>query len=79
MKKYKNKPFFKLFFRFGITFLLVVVILKMIITAVKNASVSEMFSLYFSAENWQKFATEILVMSLFYGLFMTGYYKFIKK
>ena len=38
-----------------------------------------MFEHIFSEGKWQYFLKRILVMSALYGVFMAGYYKFIKK
>lgn len=79
MNPYKNQPFLKLTVRFTAIFFVVVTILKIIISMFKNGGISGMIAEYFSTETWLPFLTIQLVMSLVYGLLMTGYYKFIKK
>lgn len=79
MNPYKNQSFLKLTVRFAAIFLVIVTILKIIISIFKNGGISGMIFEYFSAETWMPFLTIQLVMSLIYGLIMTGYYKFIKK
>jgi len=79
MNKYKNQPFFKLALRFTIIFLVLVSIMEIIFSIIKHGSFSGMVTQYFSPETWFYFVKRILVMSGFYGLFMAGYYKYIKK
>ncbi len=79
MNSYKNQPFLKLSLRFGFIFLIVVSAIKIVISIFKNDGVSGMMAQYFSLETWPEFARIQLIMSLFYGVFMAGYYKFIKK
>lgn len=79
MSEYKSQPFFKLALRFGLMFLLVVSIIKIGMSIFKTGSFSGMVSEYFSKDTWQQFARVQLAISAIYGLFMAGYYKFIKK
>jgi hypothetical protein len=79
MNPYKNQSFLKLTVRFTSIFFVIVTILKMIISIFKNGGITGMITEYFSAETWLPFLTIQLVMSLVYGLLMSGYYKFIKK
>jgi hypothetical protein len=79
MNKYKNQSFFKLALRFAIIFLIFVSIIEMVFSIIKNGSFSAMTQQYFSAETWQYYLKRIVVMSTIYGVFMAGYYKFIKK
>lgn len=79
MNSYKNKSFLKLAIRFGFLFLVVVTILKILISTVKNGGVSGMVNEYFGENTWQQFVKIQLVISAIYGVFMAGYYKFIKK
>jgi len=79
MKSYKEQPFLKLTLRFGFLFLIIVSVIKIVISIFKNGSISGMVTEYFSIETWPEFAKMQLVMSAFYGVFMAGYYKFIKK
>ncbi len=79
MNPYKNQSFLKLTVRFASIFFVVITILKMMISIFKNGGITGMISEYFSAETWLPFLTIQLVMSLVYGLLMSGYYKFIKK
>jgi len=79
MNQYKNQSFFKLALRFGLIFLVVVSLVKILISIFKHGSFSEMVAEYFSPENFQQFILIQVVISLIYGVFMAGYYKFIKK
>lgn len=79
MNQYKNKSFIKLTIRFAAVFLVIVSIIKIVMSIFKTGSISGMIAEYFSQETFQQFITIQLVMSLIYGLFMAGYYKFIKK
>jgi|GEM_PF-1358424 hypothetical protein len=79
MNQYKNKSFFKLALRFGVVFLIVVSIIEIVFSIVKNGGFSVMIDQNFLNGNWIFFAKRMLFMSAFYGVFMAGYYKFIKK
>lgn len=79
MNQYKNKSFFKLALRFAIIFLILVSAIEIIFSIVKNGSFSIMADQLFSEEKWKFFIKRLGLMSGFYGLFMAGYYKFIKK
>lgn len=79
MNTYKNQSFLKLTFRFGIIFLIVITIIKIVMSIFNAGSFSGMVEQYFSETTWQQFAKMQLGISLVYGLFMAGYYKFIKK
>ncbi len=79
MSPYKNQSFFKITIRFGVIFLIIVTLIKIVISIFKNGGISGMVVQYFSADTWQQFAKLQLLMSAFYGVFMAGYYKFIKK
>lgn len=75
---YKKQPFLKLFFRFFFIFLLVVTVLKVVV-AIFKGGFDGMINQYFSENTFYKFAKMQLALSVLYGLFMAGYYKFIKK
>lgn len=79
MNQYKNQSFIKLTLRFGAIFLVIVSIIKIIMAIFKTGSVDGMIAQYFSSETFEQFIIIQLVMSLIYGVFMAGYYKFIKK
>jgi hypothetical protein len=79
MNQYKNQSFFKLAIRFAIVFLLIVSFIEIVFSSVKNLSFTGMFTELFSDGKWFFFVKRLSVMSAFYGLFMAGYYKFIKK
>ena len=79
MNKYKSQPFFKLFLRFTVMFLIVITLLKIVMGIFSNGSFSGMIDQYFSKDTWLLFVKMQLAMSTLYGLFMAGYYKFIKK
>ena len=78
MNSYKNHTFFKLVLRFGLIFLAVITLLKIVIGII-NSGISGMADQYFSADTWQPFVLIQLVIATIYGLFMAVYYKFIKK
>ena len=79
MNQYKNQSFIKLTLRFGAIFLVIVSIIKIVMSIFKTGSISGMVAEYFSPDTIQQFITIQLVMAFMYGLFMAGYYKFIKK
>jgi len=79
MNQYKNEPFLKLALRFGLIFLIVISIIKIIFSIFNNGGIDAMVAEFFSADTWLLFVKMQLMMSAIYGLFMAGYYKFIKK
>ncbi len=79
MNTYKSQPFFKLVLRFGLIFLVVITVLKIVIGTFKEGGISGMVDQYFYEDRWLQFVKIQLVISAIYGLFMAGYYKFIKK
>ena len=78
MSQLKRVSFFKLVLRFAGSFLVFFSLFKIIMKIFKS-SFDEMITTYFGPETWHLFALQILIGSLFYGLFIAGYYKFIKK
>ena len=79
MNQYKNQSFIKLTIRFALTFLVIVSVIKIVMSIFKTGSISGMIAEYFSPDTIQQFITIQLVMSLIYGVFMAGYYKYLKK
>lgn len=79
MNKYKNVPFFKIAIRFAVVFLVLVSFFEVGFSILKNMSFSIMVDHIFSEGKWINFVKRIGAMSAFYGVFMAGYYKFIKK
>jgi len=79
MNQYKNEPFLKLALRFGFIFLLVISIIKIVFSIFNHGGIDGMVAEFFSADTWLLFVKMQLMMSAIYGLFMAGYYKFIKK
>lgn len=79
MATYKNYPFLKLAWRFAWIFFVLVFIIEILFSIVKNASFSAMTENYFLNGNWKFFLKRMIFMAGFYGLFMAGYYKYIKK
>ena len=79
MNQYKNKSFIRLAIRFAIIFFIFVSIIEMVFTIIKNGSFTAMTQQYFSVETGLYYFKRIAVMSIIYGIFMAGYYKFIKK
>ncbi len=76
---YKQESFLRLFVRFFLVFIVLFTIFKLVIGIFQTGSVSGMIESNFSEENIEKFFKVQLSLSIFYGLFMAGYYKFIKK
>ena len=79
MNQYKSASFLYLTLRFGAAFLVLFSIVKIGLKIVRSGSFNEMITAYFGPETWYRFVGQLLLASLFYGLFMAGYYKFIKK
>ncbi|VAW25383.1 hypothetical protein MNBD_BACTEROID04-1702 [hydrothermal vent metagenome] len=79
MNQYKSQSFFKLFLRFTLIFLIVITLLKIVMGVFSYGSFSGMIDQYFSKDTWLLFVKMQLVLSVIYGVFMAGYYKFIKK
>ncbi|SFS54579.1 hypothetical protein [Lutibacter maritimus] len=79
MNKYKSQSFFKIAIRFAIVFLVLVTVFEVGFSVLKNMSFSIMVEHIFSDGKWQYFVKRIGFMSTFYGVFMAGWYKFIKK
>ncbi|MBL4939370.1 MAG: hypothetical protein JKY16_03695 [Lutibacter sp.] len=79
MNTYKNQSFLKLTFRFGLLFLIVITFIKIVFSIFSNGGVNGMLNEFFSPTTWQLFVKMQLLMSALYGVFMAGYYKFIKK
>ncbi len=79
MSSYKKEPFIKLTIRFTAAFLVLFSIVKIGLKIIRTGSFNQMVTDYFGPETWCKFAFQMVIGSVFYGLFMAGYYKFIKK
>lgn len=79
MNTYKNQSFLRLTVRFGLVFLVIVTIFKIIFSIFTNGGIAGMMAQYFSASTWEQFVKMQLLMSALYGALMAGYYKFIKK
>ncbi len=79
MNKLKNEPFFRLVLRFATIFFILIFIMETGFSILKNSSFSIMLKQYFFDGNWQHYLLRLLLMAIAYGLFMAGYYKFIKK
>jgi len=79
MNQYKNEPFLKLALRFALIFLIVISIIKIVFSIFNHGGIDGMVAEFFSADTWLLFVKMQLMMSAIYGLFMAGYYKFIKK
>ena len=75
----KKESFFKLTLRFGLVFLVIVSVVKVFMSIFKTGSFDAMIEANFGEDTFVKFLTTNVALSLFYGLFMAGYYKFIKK
>jgi uncharacterized BrkB/YihY/UPF0761 family membrane protein len=70
--------FWKLTLRFSIVFFVLFAIFRTIFKILKDGF-SQMKTDYFSQDTWHLFLIQLAIGSLCYGLFMAGYYKFIKK
>ena len=79
MNTYKNHSFLKLTIRFGFIFLIVITFIKIVISIFSNGGIDGMLNEFFSPSTWQLFVKMQLLMAALYGVFMAGYYKFIKK
>jgi hypothetical protein len=79
MNKYKEQSFFSLALRFGLTMIVIVFVLEIGFSILKNLSFSIMIEHVFSDGKWKYFMKKLVVLSVIYGVFMAGYYKFIKK
>lgn len=79
MDTYKNQSFLKLTFRFAFIFLIVITSIKILFSIFTNGGINGMLNEYFSPTTWQLFVKMQVLMSALYGVFMAGYYKFIKK
>jgi len=77
--EYKKEPFFRLVVRFGIIFFILIFSIEIIFSVIVNASFTAMLQQYFLNGSWIYFLIRLIAMSVFYGLFMAVYYKFIKK
>ncbi len=78
MNKFKNQPFFNVFIRFYLTFFIVVVLFKIIVKTFQSGF-EAMKAQYLAPDQFQNFIYVYAVLAMFYGVFMTVYYKFIKK
>lgn len=79
MNQYKNASFLKLFLRFTVVFFAIVFLIKVVMGFFQFDGIEGLKNEYFIDGKWQPFIKMIWLMSLIYGLFMTVYYKFIKK
>ncbi|WP_196885356.1 hypothetical protein [Aureivirga sp. CE67] len=75
---YKNASAVSLFIRFTLIFLVVVTIIRLLSAMVFKGGFDGMINEYFADGKWKYFARNQAIFSLFYGAFMTGYYKFFK-
>ena len=78
MKDYSKQSFFKLTFRFLTIFFVVILLIKLFISLF-TGEIAEVSLTSFTDGTAVKFLSKYLLMSLVYGIFMAGYYKFIKK
>lgn len=79
MSAYQNTSFIKLAVRFFIVFFILIGVFRILMGIFRFDGIEGMLNHYFYDGNWKSFVTFQLGASLFYGLFMAGYYKFIKK
>ncbi|REE80650.1 hypothetical protein BX611_2299 [Lutibacter oceani] len=79
MNQYKEQSFFSLALRFGLIMIVIVSVLEIGFSILKNLSFSIMIEHVFSDGKWKFFIKKLVGLSVIYGVFMAGYYKFIKK
>ena len=79
MNLYKNTSFLKLALRFFIGFFIFVTILRLFMGFFKFEGIEGLKQAYYYEGKWIFFLQTQLLFSVLYGLFMAGYYKFIKK
>lgn len=79
MSEYKSQPFFKIAIRFAVGLLVIVSVLEILFSIIKNWGFTGMVQQLFADGKWEFFVKRLVVMAVFYGVFMAGYYKFIKK
>lgn len=79
MNQYKTASFLKLTIRFVIMFFVLVTLMRLFMGFFKFEGIDGLKNAYFDNGKWKPFLKMQLAMSLLYGLFMAGYYKFIKK
>ena len=79
MNQYSKTSFVKLTVRFVIVFFVLVTALRLFIGFFKFEGIEGVQNEFFAEGKWQTFLKMQVAMSLLYGLFMAGYYKFIKK
>ncbi len=79
MNQYKEQSFFSLALRFGLIMIVIVSVLEIGFSILKNLSFSIMIEHVFSDGKWRFFIKKLVGLSVIYGIFMAGYYKFIKK
>jgi len=79
MNQYKKASFIKLALRFTLSFFVIITLLRLFTGIFRFDGLLGLKQAYLVDGKWQPFLKVQTVMSLIYGLFMTGYYKFIKK
>lgn len=79
MNQYKNTSFIKLAIRFTIVFFVLVTSIRLFMGFFEFDGFEGLKNEYLIDGKWQPFLKTQILFSVFYGLFMTGYYKFIKK
>ena len=79
MSQYKKVTFLKLALRFFIGFFIFVTILRLFTGFFKFEGIEGLKQAYYNDGNWKTFLQTQVLFSSLYGLFMAGYYKFIKK
>lgn len=79
MNQYKKTSFLKLVLRFVIGFFIFVTILRLLMGFFKFEGIEGLKQAYYYESKWKFFLQTQVLFSVLYGLFMAGYYKFIKK
>ncbi|MDT0553005.1 MAG: hypothetical protein BM563_09135 [Bacteroidetes bacterium MedPE-SWsnd-G1] len=79
MNRFKNTSFLKLALRFFIVFFILVGFMRVFMGIFKFDGFQGMKTELFEDGKWMLFLQLQVGLSLVYGLFMAGYYKYIKK
>lgn len=79
MNQYKKASFIKLVLRFTLSFFVIVTLLRLFTGVFRFDGFLGVKQAYLIEGKWQPFLQTQLIFSVIYGLFMAGYYKFIKK
>ena len=79
MNPYKNTSFLKLALRFFLVFFIMVGLIRVFMGIFKFDGFEGMQNEFFANGKWVVFLQLQVGLSIVYGVFMAGYYKYIKK